>query len=186
MKNPSKKESSSSLCPLCSQSYDPISRRPISEDSCGHTMCLQCFIFKNNQNGCIQCKNLQKENIAPSANSSNDGFDDFDHNQLFDDWDRDESVTQNDSKQNDMDFTNSIYDEDTEDEESEDESDTNTQPYKVQWLSNIKDDAAEFSRDHTYPHTKDMLGVFDSVFGLKQVKLIDYEVHFIDYQKFFF
>lgn len=162
-----------SICPLCNHAYDVLSRRPISEDSCGHTMCLQCFIFKNNQNGCIQCGNRIEtdEKEQPSIRDDDDdddgggdNFNDFDENQLFDDW--------NDSKQLDMDFTNSVYDDETEENDSEDETSTTADsiPYKVQWLSDIKDDAAEFSRDHTYPHTKTMFEVFDNIFGLKQFR----------------
>jgi hypothetical protein len=166
---PKKSEpSSSSTCPLCKQPYDPISRRPISEDSCGHTMCLQCFIFKNNQNGCIQCEQIIKEEPLSSKKATND---DFDQNQLFDDW-NEESISENDHKPTDMDFMKSIYDDETEEGESEDENqiDNNQQGYQVQWLSDIKDDTNEFSNDHTYPHTKSMLEVFGNIFGLKQVK----------------
>ncbi|CAF4575401.1 unnamed protein product [Rotaria sp. Silwood1] len=164
--------SSSLTCPLCTQSYDLISHRPISEDSCGHTMCFQCFIYKNNQNGCIQCEKLKTKNTSSTKKSTNDDFDDFDQNQLFDEWNEQESITQNDSKQIDIDFMNSIYDEDTEDGDSEDENhiDNKQHVYKVQWLSDIKDDAAEFSSDHTYSHTKSMLKIFDSTFGLKQFR----------------
>jgi hypothetical protein len=131
-------------------------------------MCLQCFIFKNNQNGCIQCeiKIEKEEEEEEECSMKNDDFNDFDQNQLFDDW--------NDSKQTDMDLMNSIYDDETEENDSEDENSTvhHQPPYKVQWLSDIKDDAAEFSSDHIYPHTKSMLEVFDNIFGLKQVKSI--------------
>jgi hypothetical protein len=137
-------------------------------------MCLQCFIHKNNQNGCIQCEKVQ------TRKSTNDDFDDFDQNQLFDDfdenqlfdeWNEQDSTSQNDSKQTDMDTMNSIYDDDTEEGDSEDENptDNNQSVYKVQWLSDIKDDAAEFSSDHTYAHTKSMLSIFGVTFGLKQV-----------------
>lgn len=160
--------SSVPTCPLCTKPYDPISRRPISEDSCGHTLCLQCFIFKNNQNGCIQCEQAAKENSIPAKKSASDDFDDFDQSQLFDEWNEPESTSQNDT-----DMMNSIYDDETDEGESDDDNDNpadpNHQPYQVQWLSEIKDDAAEFSSDHTYPHTKDMLGVFDNTFGLKEV-----------------
>ena len=164
---PAIKTEPTSICPLCSNAYDLLSRRPISEDSCGHTMCLQCFIFKNNQNGCIQCatKVEREEKEQPSIrDDDDDNFNDFDENELFDEW--------NDSKPIDMDFTNSVYDDDTEENDSEDENPTtnNLIPYKVQWLSDIKDDAAEFSRDHTYPHTKSMFEVFDNIFGLKQFR----------------
>ena len=135
-------------------------------------MCLQCFIFKNNQNGCIQCAiKIEKENDDEEEEEEeeqqpsikNDDFNDFDENQLFDDW--------NDSKQTTMDFMNSIYDDETENESEDENPIVNNQvPYQVQWLSDIKDDAAEFSRDHTYPHTKSMLEVFDNIFGLKQVE----------------
>ncbi|CAF2872606.1 unnamed protein product [Rotaria sp. Silwood2] len=164
--------SSSLTCPLCTQSYDLISHRPISENSCGHTMCLQCFIYKNNQNGCIQCEKIKKEDSLSIKKSTNDDFDDFDQNQLFDEWNEQESTIQNDSKQLDLDFMNSIYDDDTDDGDSEDENqiDNKQHVYKVQWLSDIKDDAAEFSSDHTYPHTASMLKIFDSTFGLKQFR----------------
>ncbi|CAF1034924.1 unnamed protein product [Rotaria sordida] len=164
--------SSSSICPLCIQSYDPPSRRPISEDFCGHTMCLQCFLSKSDQNICIQCENFKKENSLSINKSSNDDFDDFDQNQLFDGWNEQESIIQNNSKQMDIDFMNSIYDDDTEDGDSEDENqiDKNKHIYKVQWLSDIKDDAAEFSNDHTYSHTESMLKIFGNTFGLKQFR----------------
>ena len=159
--------------------YDPISRRPISEDSCGHTLCLQCFIFKNNQNGCIQCEQAVKENSIPTKKSASDDFDDFDQNQLFDEWNEPESISQNDT-----DMMNSIYDDETDEGESDDDTDNpadpNHQPYKVQWLSEIKDDAAEFSSDHTYQHTKDMLGVFDNTFGLKEVSSFNASLSAID------
>ncbi|CAF1218106.1 unnamed protein product [Rotaria magnacalcarata] len=164
--------SSSPTCPLCSQPYDPIARRPISEDFCGHTMCLNCFIKKNNQNGCIQCENLKKQGSLSKKATTNDDFDDFDQDELFNEWDEQESVAQNDSKQIDMDFTNSIYEDETEESDSEGENQINAsqQSYQVQWLSEIKDDAAEFSSDHTYSHTNDMLRVFHSAFGLKQFR----------------
>lgn len=167
--------SSSSVCPLCEKPYDPISRRPISEESCGHTMCLQCFIFKNNQNGCVQCEeNAKKENLAPGRKSIDDDFDDFDQNQLFDEWKESASIS---NVENPSETLNSIYDDETEDEEDidEDEDDDDEdddearQPYQVQWLADVKNDAAEFSGDHVFPHTKDMLEVFDNIFGLKQV-----------------
>jgi hypothetical protein len=167
---------SSSICPLCKEPYDLLSRRPISEDSCGHTMCLNCLIRKNNQNGCIQCeikveKEEEEEVVEVEVEepfSTNDNFNDFDQDQLFDDW--------NESKQTDIDLINSIYDDETEENDSEDENQIDNEqqpPYKVQWLSHIKDDAAEFSSDHTYPHTKEMLRVFGIIFGLKQVKKKD-------------
>ena len=159
------KSDSTSTCPLCSNAYDLLSRRPISEDSCGHTMCLQCFIFQNNPNGCIQCASrLEQDDTKENQSIRDDDFNDFDEDQLFDDW--------NESKQMEMELTNSIYDEDTEENESEDENSTTNQPvpYNVQWLSDIKDDAAEFSRDHIYPHTKSMFEVFDNIFGLKQFR----------------
>ncbi|CAF0836994.1 unnamed protein product [Adineta steineri] len=160
--------SSSSLCPLCTQPYDPISRRPISEDSCGHTMCLQCFIFKNNQNGCIQCAKIEKENFLSKTTVKDDDFADFDQNQLFDEWNEEESL-----ELTNMDTMNSIYDDDTEEGDESDEEnliDIKPNPYKVQWLSDIKDDAAEFSSDHTYPHTQTLFEVFDNIFGLKQFR----------------
>jgi hypothetical protein len=171
----------SSTCPLCSQSYDPISRRPISEDSCGHTMCLQCFIFNNNQNGCIQCEHAVDNLVDSKKKSTSDDFDDFDENQLFDDWNQSESLSHNETKQTDLDPMNSIYDDETDDGDSDDydDDDADSQPYQVQWLSDIKDDAAEFSHDHTYSHTKSMFEVFDNVFGLKQVRLIQH-THEID------
>ena len=157
---------------MCSQSFDPISRRPITEDSCGHTMCLQCFIFKNNQNGCIQCEELQKEDSLLTKKSIDDDFDNFDQNQLFDDWNEQECVKQNESKSVDIDIINSIYNDETEDDDSEDENqiDNDQCAYQVQWLSDIKNDALEFSSDHTYSHTKSMLEIFGNIFGLKQVK----------------
>ncbi|CAF1583711.1 unnamed protein product [Adineta ricciae] len=165
-----KKVESSSLCPLCAQPYDPISRRPINEESCGHTMCLQCFIFKNNQNRCIQCEKLQEDCANLSIQKPiDDDFDDFDHNQLFDQWNEQESYTE----QSNMDTMNSVYDEETDEcDDSDDDNliDTTKPAYKVQWLSNIKDDAAEFSSDHTYPHTKAMFEVFDNIFGLRQFR----------------
>jgi hypothetical protein len=132
-------------------------------------MCLQCFIFKNNQNGCIQCAVKAEEEddeVDEERPIKNDDFSDFDQDQLFDDWD--------DSKQTDMDLMNSIYDDETEENDSDDDDNSvaqNQVPYKVQWLSDIKDDAAEFSSDHIYPHTKSMLEIFGNVFGLKQVKI---------------
>jgi hypothetical protein len=135
-------------------------------------MCLQCFIFNNNQNGCIQCGKVQKIDTLSKKESTNDDFNDFDESQLFDDWNEHESPSQNDSKQTDMDFMNSVYDDETEEGDDSDEEnpvDNNQHTYKVQWLSHIKDDAAEFSSDHTYPHTKTLFDIFDTIFGLKQV-----------------
>jgi hypothetical protein len=99
-------------------------------------------------------KEDEEEEEEEFLSTKDDDFNDFDQNQLFDDW--------NDSKQTDLDLMNSIYDDDTEENDSEDENqiDNNQQPYKVQWLSHIKDDAAEFSNNHTYPHTKSLLEVF--------------------------
>ncbi|CAF4236792.1 unnamed protein product, partial [Rotaria magnacalcarata] len=113
--------------------YDPIARRPISEDFCGHTMCLNCFIKKNNQNGCIQCENLKNQGSLSKKATTDDDFDDFDQDELFNEWDEQESVTQNDSKQIDMDFTNSIYEDETEESDSEGENQINAsqQSYQV-------------------------------------------------------
>jgi len=135
-------------------------------------MCLQCFIFNNNQNGCIQCGKVQKADTLSKKEPTNDDFTDFDESQLFDDWNEPESLSQNDSKQTEMDFMNSVYDDETEEGDDSDEENPvdNTQhAYKVQWLSHIKDDAAEFSSDHTYTHTKTLFDIFDTIFGLKQV-----------------
>lgn len=160
---------SPSGCPICKNSYDSISRRPISEDSCGHTMCLQCFLDKNNQNGCIQCVQIgKKENFNPMKMTSADDFDDFDQDQLFDDWNESESMLTN---ENQSEIINSIYDDETEEEdEDDDDDDEEEESYQVQWLSEIKNDSAEFSSDHIFPHTRDMLEIFDNIFGLKQFR----------------
>ena len=133
---------------------------------------IQCvynvFIFKNNQNGCIQCEvKIEEEEEEEEEEVSvkpNDDFNDFDQDQLFDDW--------NESKQSNTDLMNSVYDDETEENDSDEENLTTQSQsvYKVQWLSDIKDDAAEFSSDHIYPHTKSMLEVFGNIFGLKTSK----------------
>lgn len=214
-KSPIKTRKSEPSCPLCNQSYDQISRRPISENSCGHTMCLQCFIFNNNQNGCVQCETVSNENIPTKKKPADDDFDDFDQDQLFDEWRESESMLRNSSKITEQDLINSIYDEETEvednadddrdidedeevtdlynndndeeddynnnddDEDDDDEqnqSNLQIRPYQVQWLADVKNDAAEFSSDHSYPHTKSMLEIFSNVFGLKQV-LMNYSIY---------
>lgn len=133
-------------------------------------MCLQCFIFKNNQNGCIQCKNsveIKEEEEKEKDLTSNDDFNDFDQNELFDEWDENPSS-------NNTELLQSIYDEETEENDTDDEQTLDQQPstYKVQWLADIKDDAAEFSGDHMYPHTKTLFEVFGNIFGLKQVEIM--------------
>ena len=142
-------------------------------------MCLQCFIFKNNQNGCVQCEKMPKEISNLSKRSADDDFDNFDEDQLFDEWNESESISQNETKQTEQDFLNSIYDDETESDDDDDEAnmtDSEAQPYQVQWLADVKNDVAEFSSDHNYPHTKSMLEIFGNVFGLKQVHLR--KIHF--------
>ena len=139
-------------------------------------MCLRCFISKNDQNGCIQCERVPKEDLDfTNTTSKDDDFDDFDQNQLFDEWNESESFSPNEQEQNDGELLRSVYDDETEEADSDDDDENPIDPppqaYKVQWLSDIKDDAAEFSSDHTYQHTESMLEVFDDTFGLKQVSL---------------
>ncbi|CAF0748672.1 unnamed protein product [Adineta ricciae] len=43
------------LCPLCNEIFQTTCHRPISEISCGHIVCFQCFVLNTNQFGCAQC-----------------------------------------------------------------------------------------------------------------------------------
>ena len=66
-------------------------------------------------------KKYKKNDILPKKESTNDDFNDFDENQLFDEWNEQESLSQNDSKQTDMDLMNSVYDDETEEGDESDE-----------------------------------------------------------------
>ncbi|CAF1152670.1 unnamed protein product [Adineta steineri] len=50
------------LCPLCNGIFQMTCHRPISEISCGHIICYQCFVLNTNQFGCVQCKKSPEEN----------------------------------------------------------------------------------------------------------------------------
>ena len=49
-------------------------------------MCFQCFVYNNNQTGCVQCQKKSEATVTEDMSIPGDDFDDFDQNQLFDEW----------------------------------------------------------------------------------------------------
>lgn len=46
--------------------------RPISEISCGHVVCYQCFVLNTTQFGCIQCKKCSEVTNSQSNTETMD------------------------------------------------------------------------------------------------------------------